>query len=73
MEGNGSLDLNIVLSDLLVFRMVYSPKYVCDFKQLFQFNTSVFPKVTNYIHLYLKLRLLLQLKLVTFGRTEVLN
>jgi len=44
---NGSLDLNIVLSDPLVFRMVYSPKYFCDFTQLFQNNISIFPKVIN--------------------------
>src|SRR6267142_2152384 len=44
---NGSLDLKVILSDLLVFRMVYPPKYFCDLTQLFQNNMSVFPKVTN--------------------------
>jgi len=48
LRGNGSLDLNIVLSDLLVFRMAYPPKYFCNSIQLFQNNISAFPKVTNY-------------------------
>jgi len=47
LRGNGSLDLNIVLSDLLVFRMVYLSNYFHDFTQLFQNNIFVFPKVTN--------------------------
>jgi len=38
------LDLNIVLSDLIVFRIVYLPQYFCDFTQLFQNNISVFRK-----------------------------
>src|SRR6266850_1930853 len=45
--GNGSLDLKVVLSDLLAFRMVYSLRYFCDVTQLFQNNMSVFSKVTN--------------------------
>src|SRR6267142_2290984 len=48
--GNGSLDLKVILSDLLAFRMVYPPKYFCDLTQLFQNNMSVFLKVTNYTH-----------------------
>src|SRR6266850_7883945 len=40
--GNGSLDLKVVLSDLLAFRMVYSPKYFCDSTQLFQNNVCFF-------------------------------
>src|SRR6267142_1098249 len=47
--GNGSLDLKVVLSDLLAFRMVYSPKYFCDFTQLFQNNMSVFSE-SNQSH-----------------------
>jgi len=48
LEGNGSLDLNIVLSNLLVFKMVYLLKYFCDFIQLFQNNISVFLKVLQW-------------------------
>ena len=71
-EGNGSLDLKVVLSDLLAFRMVYSPKYFCDFTQLFQNNMSVFLKVTNHTHCVSQAGLLLELKLVTFEKTDIL-
>ena len=42
------MDLKAVLSDLLAFSMVYLPKYLCEFTQLFQNIISVFLKVTNY-------------------------
>jgi len=48
--ADGSLDINIVLSDLLMFRIIYPPKYFCNFTQLFQNNISVFSKVSNYTH-----------------------
>ena len=69
LRGNGSLDLNTVLSDVLVFRKV---KTIANCSELFQNNISAFPKVTNYTHCLSQAGLLLQLKFVTFGKTKIL-
>jgi hypothetical protein len=48
--GNGLLDSDVVLYDLLALRIIYPCDYFHEFRQFFQNYISVFLKVTNYTH-----------------------